>query len=245
MADKTNQLIIDALSQAAAEPTGVALFAARSGPGLLTANAAGKQAAQRCKDNGLIRVLRTEARGKTTHEICAITEKGLAYLLSQSSPRAVLEDLVRAIDARQTQVAEWIALAQQARAGIDGLRMTVERVLQQLQKPAEMPGATLSGNGTDSWLGPVLAYLAQWHASGTSEDCPVPDLYRQAQKAAPHLSIGRFHDGLRRLHDQEHIYLHPWTGPLYEIPEPPYALLVGHEIAYYVSLRKATPAEGR
>ena len=28
-----------------------------------------------------------------------------------------------------------------------------------------------------------------------------------------------------------------WTGPLYAIPEPPLALLVGHEIAYYASPR--------
>ena len=39
-------------------------------------------------------------------------------------------------------------------------------------------------------------------------------------------------------HDLGKIYLHPWTGPLYDIPEPPYALLIGHEIAYYASIRK-------
>jgi hypothetical protein len=31
--------------------------------------------------------------------------------------------------------------------------------------------------------------------------------------------------------------LHPWAGPIYEIPEPELAMLVGHAIAYYVSLR--------
>ena len=42
---------------------------------------------------------------------------------------------------------------------------------------------------------------------------------------------------LRRLHAEERIYLHPWTGPLCELPQPPLALLVGHEIAYYASAR--------
>jgi hypothetical protein len=51
------------------------------------------------------------------------------------------------------------------------------------------------------------------------------------------VTIGQFHDGLRRLHDGATIYLHPWTGPLYELPEPRFALLVGHEIAYYASSR--------
>ena len=50
-------------------------------------------------------------------------------------------------------------------------------------------------------------------------------------------TIGQFHDQLRLLHEQELIYLHPWTGPLSEIPEPATALLVGHGIAYYASVR--------
>src|SRR6185437_15220910 len=68
----------------------------------------------------------------------------------------------------------------------------------------------------------VLAELTRWQHSGASEDCPLPHLYRQV--SAP--SIGQFHDALRQLHDREKIYLHPWTGPLYDIPEPPYALLI-------------------
>ena len=32
--------------------------------------------------------------------------------------------------------------------------------------------------------------------------------------------------------------VHPWTGPMYEMPEPSFALLVGHEVAYYASYRK-------
>jgi hypothetical protein len=51
------------------------------------------------------------------------------------------------------------------------------------------------------------------------------------------LTIGHFHDTLRELHEQEKIYLHPWTGPLYEMAEPAYALLAGHEIAFYASIR--------
>jgi len=30
----------------------------------------------------------------------------------------------------------------------------------------------------------------------------------------------------------------PWTGPLYDLPEPHFALLVGHEVAYYASSRR-------
>jgi hypothetical protein len=239
LADKSAQLVLGALGRAAAEPAGLPLHGTRAEPGLFAANAVGKQAAQRCKDEGYLRVVRTETRGKTTREVCALTEKGLAYLLSQVNPRPVLEDFVRALEARQTQVGELVAAAQQTQAGFAALRATAEKVLQQLQTrgspAAEKPAG---GNGAETWTGAVLDYLASWQAAGASEDCPLPTLYRRAAQAAPGLTIGRFHDGLRRLHDQEQIYLHPWTGPLYELPEPPYALLVGHEIAYYASIRK-------
>ena len=84
----------------------------------------------------------------------------------------------------------------------------------------------------------VLTYLARRQASGSLEDCPLPELYQLARGESAKLSLGQFHDGLRRLRESQRIYLHPWTGPLYEIPEPAVALLVGHEIAYYASLRQ-------
>jgi hypothetical protein len=65
----------------------------------------------------------------------------------------------------------------------------------------------------------------------------LPELFRRLRDAYPSLTVGQFHDRLRLLHRGEKIYLHPWTGPLYELPEPACALLVGHEIAYYASLR--------
>src|SRR5262249_28975827 len=160
------------------------------------------------------------------------TEKGLAYLLHQTSPKQVLEDLVRALDARQAQTSELLTIAQQMQAGLEALKTTAEKVLQQVGKPASN-GVHLASNGAATWPAVLLDYLARWQASGASDDCPLPDLFRRAREAAPPLTVGQFHDGLRRLYDQQRIYLHPWTGPLYEIPEPPYALLVGHEIAYY------------
>ncbi len=235
MADKSTQLVLEALSKAVADPAGAPLHAAKGAPGLFTANAAGKQAAQRCKDEGYLRVVGTTTRGKTTLELCALTEKGLTYLLAQANPRQVLEDLVRAVEARQAQAGELLAVARQMQTGLDALKATTEKVLQQVQKPAAPTGPAPSGNGSTTWQAAILAFLARWQAS---EDCPLPELYRQARTHAPALTIGQFHDELRRLHDQGQIYLHPWTGPLYDLPEPPYALLIGHEIAYYVSRRQ-------
>jgi hypothetical protein len=178
VADVAERMVLDALTRAAARPEGLPLFAARAGAGLFTPSAAGKQAARHCRDAGLLRVVRRDVRGKTTHEICDITDQGLAYLV-ESAARLRAGGLVHA----------------------------------------------------------TRAALAAWHDSGALGDCPLPELFRRLQPRLPGLTIGQFHDGLRHLHQDEAIYLHPWTGPLYEMPEPALALLIGHEIAYYASLR--------
>jgi hypothetical protein len=83
----------------------------------------------------------------------------------------------------------------------------------------------------------VLDGLRCWFDVQRLDDCPLPELYRRTKALSPKLTIGQFHDALRLLHDRQAIYLHPWTGPLYEMPEPALALLTGHEVAYYASLR--------
>jgi hypothetical protein len=226
--DRPTQILLDGLSRAVADPAGLPLFGGKSAPGLFAATAAGRAVAQRCKDEGLLRVVRTETHGKTPLDVCTVTDKGLAYLLSQVSPKQVLEDFIRTLDARQAQAGELLLIARQMQAGLDALKLSAEKVLEQLHRPA----VNGSANGSEAWPAAVLSYLAR-----RQEDCPLPELFRQATQAAPGLTIGRFHDGLRRLLDAGQIYLHPWTGPLHALPEPPYALLVGHEIAYYASKR--------
>jgi hypothetical protein len=239
LADKTTQLLLDALRRAAADPGGILLHGNRKRPGLFTATAAARQLAQRCKDEGYLHVVRSEEDGKGRLETCAITEKGLAYLLNQVSPKQVLEDLTRTLEAHQLHAAELTATARQWEAGLVALRARVERVLQEIPRTGSISAAIASSppstNGSEKWTADLVAALDQWQASGAPEDCPLPELYRQIQRLAPTLTIGRFHDELRRLHEAQQVILHPWTGPLYEIPSPTYALMIGHVIAYYAS----------
>lgn len=269
MADKPNQWILPALSRAAAAAGAVPLYGNKTAAGLFPNNAAGKQAAQRCQEDGYLCLVPmsepapvngagggaiTVAKKKTAGvPLCTITEKGLAYLLSQVSPRQMLEDFVRALEGRRSQADELLALARQMQHSIEGMKSNVEKALQHTYKidspagsgnlKALFAGFLNDSNSSCSTPPPagdaalhdaLLAELTRWQQTGATEDCPLPDLYRQTSPR----SIGQFHDALRQLHDRGKIYLHPWTGPLYEIPEPPYALLIGHEIAYYASIRK-------
>ena len=80
----------------------------------------------------------------------------------------------------------------------------------------------------------MLAHLA---GRTGATDCTLPELYRALADLCPAPSIGAFHDCLRTLHADGALALHSWTGPLYALPEPQFALLVGHGIAFYASLR--------
>ena len=82
----------------------------------------------------------------------------------------------------------------------------------------------------------VRKALVNWRETQALGDCPLPELLRRVRAAKPRTTLGQFHDALRRLSEDRVVALHPWTGPLYEIPEPAAALLAGHEIAYYADL---------
>lgn len=218
-------LLVEALGRAVRVPAGLPLHGSKKTPGLFASSTTARQAARLCKDQGLLHVVRTETQGTKVHEVCALTEKGLTYLLAQADPRQVLEDLLRTLD-------EQLACARQSQEDFLSLKTTIEKVLQQLSGESLSTGIS---NGSESWQEALLAHLAQRRNDGS--DCPLPELYRRAQTSSPALTIGQFHDGLRHLHQRQQLYLHPWSGPLYDLPEPALALLVGHEIAYYASVR--------
>lgn len=246
MADKSTQLILDALTLAATEPAGLSLYASKNDRGLFPATAVARTAADRAKAEGLLQVLDSEQNGRTVREVCALTEKGREFLVRQASPRQVLEDLVRVLEDRQAAVGELSESVGRMDAQLQSLRSIVEQVIPRLTDHNKN-GAIMNGvlapkrpaatAASDELIVDVRDRLAEWHASaGASQDCPLPDLYRKLT-ANGKASVGQFHDALRQLHDDHQIYLHPWTGPLYALPEPAFALLVGHEVAFYASIR--------
>src|SRR2546430_415884 len=114
VADKSSQLIVDALTRAAAG--GAPLHGGKAAPGLFPTTAPGRQAATRCQEEGYLAPAQTDdlastgRRTKAPIETWGLSEKGLAYLLGQVSPRQVLEDLVRALEGREAQLDDTLAV---------------------------------------------------------------------------------------------------------------------------------------
>ena len=237
MADKLTQQLTDALARAAADPGGQLLFATKTEPGLFPATA--KAAAQKCVADGLVFVARTDAKARTPRELFALTEKGWEYLLAQVNPKQVLEDFVRVLEARQGEVGELLGTARRMADSLQGLKDAVSRVLPQVST-AKVPDPRPAAEPPRDLPSAILARLADWSGSA-GEDCTLPDLFR-ALPGSP--TIGAFHDALRDLQAAGSVALHSWTGPLYALPEPAYALLVGHGIAYYASARHPSLVNG-
>ena len=251
LADKLTPLILDALSRAAACPDGCALFAAKAEPGLFPASAAAKPAAKKALDDGLQTGLRTSPQGKGSAEYCTAAPKGLAFLLEHASPKQVLEDFVRVLEERRGEVQTLLKSAERMAASLVGMNEAIRSLLPQVVQarlPVPVAASPWDRGGNVALLEPpadaddlgerLLVRLTDWSASrGVTRDCPLPDLFRSLGTLESDPSIGQFHDCLRRLHDDGRVYLHPYTGPLYTLPEPAYALMIGHEVSYYASGR--------
>jgi DNA-binding PadR family transcriptional regulator len=267
LADKLTQQITEALTKAAAHPEGLPLYASKADPGLFPNTSSAKPAAQKCLDDGLVQSIGTDTRGKTPRQLYALTDPGWEFLLAQVNPKQVLEDFVRVLEARRGEVGELLDTARRMADSLQGLKDAVARVLpvvtaKRMPEPPvsrapesskasglALPFASrLNGSAQSSSalleapaqveLAPlILARLGDW-SGAAGEDCPLPELYRSLSLLDSPPTIGEFHDCLRKLHEDGAVYLHPWTGPLYALPEPAYALLAGHNIAYYASPRR-------
>jgi hypothetical protein len=191
VSDKQTPLIVDALTQAAAEATGSALYSGKNEPGLFPPTTIGKSAAQKALENKWLRIISTETKGKTTRELCTVTESGLHYLLEQVSPKQVLEDFVRVLEQREGQVGELLELARRMTDQLGGLKAALTMILPQVQaaripsiKPIPLevaqPMMVRQSAGTAVMEGPdseelqeaILAHLQDWRSSAAvGQDC--------------------------------------------------------------------------
>ena len=267
MADKITQQLLDALTKAAAHPGGLPLHANKTEPGLFLPTSAAKPAAEKCLADGFVKVVATDRKGKSPRDLYGLTDAGWEFLLAQVNPKQVLEDFVRVLEDRRGEVGELLVTARQMADSLQGLKDAVSRVLpvvsatrvpdlRSREPQASAPPTTLPfgprlreelepepiatavavlDEAPEVELAPIiLAKLADWNEA---TDCTLPELYRSLSLLDSPPTIGEFHDCLRALSADGMVSLPAWTGPLYAMPEPAYAMMNGHGIAYYASLR--------
>lgn len=231
--------IIEAgLRKALMEPGGCYLHPGRDGEtGMFPATAVGRRAAAKAIQEGLI-----EAKDS---EPVRLTEKGREKLTLILNPKTILEDFVRILEQRQDLARQTLKAVQsqveqieRLRQGLSELRVLLgDNPLGRLEPGAPAVRIEMPAPGIDPFFSELLGLtrvILVRHESRSGADLLIWELWEGLKAARPELTIGRFQDLLRQWHSEGYIALHPWTGPLYQMPRPELALLSGHEIASYV-----------
>jgi hypothetical protein len=242
--DAKTTALVAALKEAMSRPEEQPLCKAGKLPGLFASRTGdpGEAASQAVKD-GLLEVVRTETKGKTTTEWVRITPRGVQFVYQHESPRAVLEELVQLLRVNPDGVPRW---AEELRAQLQGLinryhdvldrqqallnhlRQRAEEALRKLEAPP-------SGESTlGAWQLDALAYLDRRRAAAGAAECLLPELFNALRGQHDALDLASFHAGLAELRERGAIELLPFEGHLSDLAEPEFALLEGAAVFYGV-----------
>ncbi len=166
-----------------------------------------------------------------------LTETGWNWLRGQGVQ--VLNDFLRQVEQWKDQDRVLIAKIRENSARLERLEVALKAMLGGVGQ--NLPPSEVSVEILKLAIVEGLAASFEEDAKSVETSCDIslPDLFKKIrQKIRQDFSLGAFQDALRGLHVEGKILFHPWTGTLYSIPDPGFALLVGHEVAYYVSLKK-------
>src|SRR5262245_14270951 len=110
MSGKTRQILIDALKQALAEPGEQRLYKSGKLDGLFASRTgANAEGAAHAVQSGLLEVVRTETKGKTTTEWVRATPQAAEFVHEHESPVQTLKDLHAILQTNQQRIPLWLA----------------------------------------------------------------------------------------------------------------------------------------
>jgi hypothetical protein len=249
---------LEAIERALADPSPRKLHGTKGNPGIfLASSAVAKAAAQRCLDLGLLAPCGEQRTKSKVTPLYGIAPAGVQYLLEHDP----LQRLLAATQDGVTRLAQTSVDCQQTLARmqqqVTKLQEAVHNAASRLQPPdiekmlaavsvardaaatgpaaGSRAGSPASSAGTNAELdAALLQYLQQHKRQAPLRPLDLPQLFRLAQSRQPALSLGSFHDVVRRLADARQLRLSPFTQAMYQLPEPQYAMIVGREIMYYV-----------
>jgi hypothetical protein len=243
--DKTTQALVDALKEAMAHLDAQPLYKSGKQPGLFPGRGGVfAEAAQVALRDGLLEIVRSEAKGKGDTDFARITPRGVQFVYEQESPKAVLEELATLLRPGRDGLPHWAEeLRAQLQAAINRFGELLDRQgrqLEQLNRRAEAALRRLAAGAgpgpLEPWLLDALDYLDRRKVTAPPGDCPLPELFRFLRERHAALSVAAFHDGLRRLGDRGAVALIPYPRHLSQLDEPEFALLDGASV-YYAARR--------
>lgn len=257
--DTPEGLILEALGRAVASPQPLPMHGTKAKPGIFLKNTPpARSAAQLALDRKWLRPTgQVQGKGKSARPLYCITAPGVQHALAHGEVVQLLNQLRAAADAQRATLdgmrVNMQALGQALQSQVDALQGVERRVqppdiaaavkqLAQIEAGRDpvatsqpdnvrLPNEQRGSRGPGDWVDSIVAFVRSY-ASGM---CPLPELYRRVAEPR-RVSVGQFHDGLRELVAARRLRLHPWTGPMYQLKDEQFALLLGQEIKYYADV---------
>jgi hypothetical protein len=245
--DRITETLMAALKEALFDPTAEhRLYRSGKLAGLFPGKAGHSgEAAARALREELLEVARTETKGKTVIDWVRLTPGGVEFVHEQESPVHALHDLRDTLQANERAIPNWLddmranlaaldqrlgADAQKWLQRLDALSQRVEAALKRLEddRPLLPPELT----SAQPWVIDAVNYLDHRRAAGAPDGCPLPELFNSLARQHDGLSIGAFHEGLRRMSERRVLRLTPATS-LTDLPQPEFALLHDGDVLYY------------
>ena len=246
-----DELILEAIERALADPVPRKLHGTKTNPGVfLSATASAKAAAQRCLELKLIEP-RSELKSKTKAvPLYGIAPAGVAYLLERDPVRNILTSTQTGIENLSRLAAACNQTLLQVQKQLATLGDVVKNTATRLQPPdvsqlltavqqAQSPGASAEGRGGPSpsdleLQSALLSFVQQQQRQAPLRPVELPQLYRFTRSRQPALTLGQFHDLVRRMAESRQVRLSPFTQAMYQLSEPECAMIIGREVMYYV-----------
>jgi hypothetical protein len=243
---KILDLLLDGLRIAAKEPNETRLYRSGKLAGVFAGKTglSGEAAAQAVRE-GLLESVRSEAKGKVTHEWVRLTPAGVRFLHDHDSPVNALKEIRTLLQTTEEGMPGWLVDmrrrlqtvekqltddAQRFVAELQSLRERVDSGLERLQ--AALPHISSAVAAEFPWANEALQYLEQRKTTGIACLCSLAELFADLSHRHAHLTLGAFHEGLRALQEQRALRLLP-AEPNAVLPQPEFALLDGDSVLYY------------
>jgi hypothetical protein len=191
----------------------------------------------------------TTKAGKTTMKktsLLALSEQGENFLRQHANPEALNATAAGQMQALQKSLeADRLALHEEVLKAVSGIDQAFASLQKRLEKPISLPPAQsmpispqpvkVPPKSAD-WSEEVIRMVAEQKQQNSFQRLTLPQIFERLRTTHPDMSLGQFHDGLRRLQDEKRLRLGPYTQALATLDDPRNALFLDREVKFYVEL---------
>jgi len=246
-------LATDALTELLADPAPRVLHGSRTLLGIFKGGSQKEKAAAKwCLDNNWLEPTGASVgKGKSQKELYRLTSEGLKSILAHGDASKLLRRLQESVEQLSVQVGDVVSALQ---ASLPALKSAISQLGERLKPPdldelrrlasatalpesskQQRPAATSAGERMD-WGKEIVKMVSEQKQRNAFQRLTLTVIYQRLRASYPELTLGEFHDGLRRLQEQRRILLGPYTQALATLDDARNALYLDREVKYYVDL---------